>query len=95
MSARLAHEKSGDADTQPGYDEPEEERSRTQPSLRGDEPGEQRGQRDRAIAGRFVESHRQAAALGTDQVDFHDHRRRPGEALVDAEEEVGDDDPAP
>src|SRR5579884_4008345 len=36
-----------------------------------------------------------APALGADQVDLHDHRGGPGQPLVDAEQDVGEDDPAP
>src|SRR3546814_19082645 len=50
---------------------------------------------DRAVPRRFVEAHGEAALRGSDEVDLHDHRRGPGEALVHAEQHVGDDDPRP
>ena len=61
----------------------------------GDEAGRERGERDRAVAGGFVEAHREAAPGGADEVDLHDDRGRPGQSLVDAEQHVGEDDPAP
>ena len=47
------------------------------------------------IACEFIEAHGKAARFGADKVDFHDDRHRPGEALIDAEQRVGGDDPAP
>src|SRR5438067_2306001 len=47
------------------------------------------------VAGGFVESHGQAAAVGAGEVDFHDDGGGPGQSLVDAEQDVGGDDPAP
>jgi hypothetical protein len=52
-------------------------------------------ERDAAVAGRLVQPEREAAAPGADEVDLHHHGHRPGEALVDAEQDVGGDDPAP
>ena len=56
------------------------------------EPG---GERDAAVAGGLVEPEREAAALRADEVDLHDDGHRPGQALVDAEQDVGGDDPGP
>ena len=53
------------------------------------------GERNPAVAGGLVQAEREAAALGADEIDLHHHRHRPGESLVDAEEDVGDDDPSP
>ena len=62
----------------------------------GREPAAQpSGERDAAVAGGLVQPEREAAALGTDEVDLHHDGHRPGEALVDAEQDVGGDDPAP
>ena len=58
-------------------------------------PRRQRGDRDRAVAGGLVQAHGEAAPCGADEVDLHDHGRGPRESLVDAEQHVGDDDPAP
>src|SRR3712207_7273513 len=49
----------------------------------------------RSIADRLVEPHRQATSLCSGQVDFHDHGHRPAQPLVDAEQHVGEHDPAP
>jgi hypothetical protein len=40
--------------------------------------GNECGQGDGSIAGRLVETHRQAAASRPDEIDLHDDRRRPG-----------------
>jgi hypothetical protein len=47
------------------------------------------------VAGGFVKTHRQAAAMRSDQVNLHDDGRGPGQALVDAEQHVREDDPIP
>ncbi len=65
---------------------------RTRPAI---QPGRERREGDRAVAGGLVEAHREAAPRGTDEVDLHDHRRRPGQPLVHAEQDVGGDDPGP
>ena len=59
------------------------------------QPLSRRRERDAAVARRLVKAERQAAPPGPDEVDLHHHGHRPGEALVDAEQEVGGDDPAP
>ena len=50
---------------------------------------------DAAIPGRFVEPECKPAPTRADQVDLHDDRHRPREALVHAEQRVGCDDPGP
>jgi len=57
--------------------------------------GDNGGQRDRAVAGGFVETHRQSTLPRPDEVDFHHHRCRPSKALVDAQQDVGEDHPSP
>jgi hypothetical protein len=51
--------------------------------------------RDSAVASGLVEAEGKPAALWADEVDLHDDGHRPGEALVDAEQGVGGDDPGP
>ena len=34
-----------------------------------------------------IQAHREAASRRTGKVDLHDHRRRPGESLVDAQKD--------
>src|SRR5262249_15545473 len=64
--------------------------------LRGGDPrGRGGGTRHRHIAGTLVQTHRQAAAPGAHQVNLHDHRRRPCEALADPEQHVRGKDPVP
>ena len=53
------------------------------------------GQRDAAVAGGLVEPEREAAPPRTDEVDLHDHGHGPRQALVDAQQHVRGDDPAP
>ena len=91
----LAHEQGGESEAETGERDAEEERLGSQSVLLGDVTGRECGEGDGAVAGGFVESHREAAAGGPDEVDLHDDRRRPGESLVDAEQDVGEDDPAP
>src|SRR5579864_1021531 len=73
----------------------EQERGRAQPVGGGQVPGGQRGDGDGAVPGGLVQAHGQAAAGGARQVDLHDHGGGPGQALVDAEQHVGEDDPSP
>jgi hypothetical protein len=60
-----------------------------------DPAGGERGDGDGAVAGGLVEAHGEAAACGADEVDLHDDGGRPGEPLVDAEQDVGEHHPAP
>src|SRR6266508_1584656 len=53
------------------------------------------GAGDGEVAGGLVETHGQAAAVRAGEVDFHDDGGGPGQALVDAEQDVGGDDPGP
>lgn len=75
--------------------ESEQERRGAQSVLFGEHPGQERGDRDCSVACGLVQSHGQSALTGADQVDLHHHCGRPGQALVDAEQNVGEDDPAP
>jgi len=61
----------------------------------GDVAGEQCGQCEGQVAGGLVEAHGQASAAGADQVDLHDDRGGPGQALADAEQDVGGHDDPP
>jgi hypothetical protein len=53
------------------------------------------GERDAAVARCLVEPERQAAPARSDEVDLHHHRHGPGEPLVDAQQHVRGDYPAP
>ena len=57
--------------------------------------GDKGGGGDAEVAGRLVESERKTAPARAGQIDLHHHRHRPGEPLVDAEQEVGGDDEPP
>jgi len=95
VAARLAYEQDRAPEPEAGDCQSEQERRWPQTGLGRDETGGQGGQGDGNVAGCLVEAHRQAAAGGADEIDLHDHRARPGQALVEAEEDVGDEHPAP
>src|SRR6266542_4258245 len=83
------------AEAEGGVGEGEHERCRPQPVLRGEGAGGGGGAGDGEVAGGLVETHGQAAAVRAGEVDFHDDGGGPGQALVDAEQDVGGDDPGP
>ena len=97
VPARLAHEERPRAPSpRPAIGKAEEERPgpKAVPAA-AMQPVASAVSGDRAVAGGLVEAHREAAPGRTDEVDLHDHRRRPGQALVDAEQHVRRDHPAP
>ena len=61
----------------------------------GERAGDEGGGGDAEVAGRLVEAEREPAPPRPGEVDLHHHRHRPGEALVDAEQQVGGDDEPP
>jgi hypothetical protein len=95
LRTRVAH--SEHADQQPHRSD----QRRTDPDDRqrrvagGKHAGEEGGGGDAQVAGRFVQSEREPAPPRPGQVDLHHHRHRPGEPLVDAEQQVGGDDEPP
>jgi hypothetical protein len=91
----VAHREHGQG--QPGDDvaDAEQFRGRAQPEPGGQVSGGQRGDSDAEVAGGLVDAEREAAAAGADQVDLHVDRHRPGQALVDAQQDVGGDHPGP
>ena len=95
MPAGLADQQRRQPEAEAGVGQAEVERLRAQPGPGGDEAGEVGGEGDRQVAGGLVEAHGQPAALRPGQVDLHDHRGGPAQALVDPEQDVGGDDPAP
>jgi len=95
VRAGLADQQRRQPQAEAGVGQAEVERLGTQPGSGGDQPGEVGGEGDREVAGGFVEAHRQPAAAWAGQIDLHDHRGRPAQALVDPEEDVGGDHPGP
>ena len=93
--ASVGDEQDGQHEPENGVGDAEVERRRAQAVTLRDIAGEERGQADGQIAGEFVQADGEAARLRADEVDLHDHRHRPGEPLVDAEQRVGGDDPSP
>ena len=91
----IAHEDHGDQQGDQRDRRPADDQHITGDQVGGEPAADGGSESDAAVAGGLVEAERQAAALGPNQVDLHHHRHRPGEALVDAEEEVGGDDPGP
>src|SRR6266540_2864592 len=95
VPARLAYGQRGQAEAERGVGGGEQERGGPQPVVGGQGPGGHGGAGERGVAGGFVESHREATASRADQVDLHDDGGGPGQPLVDAEQDVRGDDPAP
>ena len=61
----------------------------------GERAGGEGGGGDAEVAGGLVEAERQPAPAWAGQIDLHHDRHRPGESLVDAEQQVGGDDEPP
>jgi len=61
----------------------------------GKKAGGEGGRRNAEVAGGFVEAEREPAPARAGQVDLHDHGHRPGEPLIDAQQQVGGDDEPP
>jgi hypothetical protein len=57
--------------------------------------GEECGGRDAEVAGRLVQAECEPAPPRPGEIDLHHHGHRPGEPLVDAEQQVGGDDEPP
>ena len=95
VAAGFADEYRAQTEAEDGVGQTEQEWCRAQTVAGGEVAGDHSGDGDRAVAGGLVESHRQAALAGADEVDLHDDGGRPGEALVDAEQHVGEDHPSP
>ena len=95
VAAGLADEHRAQAQGNQRIRQAEQKRRGPQTVMGGEVAGQQRGERDGAVAGGLVEAHGQAALAGADEVDFHDDGGRPGQALVDAQQHVGGDHPSP
>src|SRR5215216_912223 len=78
-----------------GIGQAEIERLGTQPGPGSNKAGQVGGEGHRQVAGGLVETHGQPTATRAGQVDLHDHRRRPAQALVDPEQDIDGDDPGP
>jgi hypothetical protein len=84
------HQQGGDRDRRAGDDEYIARGERS-----GQPAAESSRERDAAITGGLVEAEREATAIGSDEVDLHDHGHGPREPLIDTQQRVGSDDPAP
>src|SRR5687767_3766629 len=95
MGARIADEENRNECPEPGDDHgagPDESSRRIGGRERA---GRKRRCRDTEIAGRLVQPERETASHRTDKVDLHHDRHRPGQTLVETEEDVGGDDYPP
>ena len=95
MRARVAHSEHAGEKTDGGDQrraDPDDGPGRVVDS---ENAGDERGGGDAQVAGRLVEPERQASPVRTGQIDLHHHGHRPGEPLVDAEQQVGSDDEPP
>jgi hypothetical protein len=95
VATGLADEQDGRGEAKQRIGEPDEERSRSKAVLGGDPARHECGERDGAVAGGLIDPYRQTTPDRADEVDLHDHGRRPGQALVHTEQEVRRDDPRP
>ena len=95
MMRRLANQQ--DRQQQPAHDEADAEIKRLRPQSpdAGGIAGRERRSRHREIPCKLVQAHRQSAALRPREIDLHDHGRGPGEALADAEQQIGKQNPGP
>lgn len=91
----LSDEAGGQAEPQGGEGQAEQEWGGPEAGGLCDRAGGPGGRGDGAVAGGLVEPHGGAASVWTDEVDLHDHGHRPGQPLVDAQQDVGDHDPTP
>jgi hypothetical protein len=91
----VAHEEDGDQEGGDGDDGADDDEHVAGRELGGEPASQPGGQRDAAVAGRFVETEGQAAPARSDEVDLHDDGHGPGQPLVDAEQDVRGHDPAP
>jgi hypothetical protein len=95
VSARLANKERRRGEPESRVCESQQERRRAQTSRLRDRSGRESGHCDGAVPRGFVEAHRKAARPGPGEIDLHDHGRRPRQPLVQPQEDVRDDDPAP
>ena len=95
VTARLANEQDRRPKPEAGDGDAQEERRRAETGRFGDQPGQEGDDGHGEVARCLVQPEGQAPVPWPDEVDLHQHRRRPGQALVDPEQDVGGHDPAP
>ena len=95
VAVRLADQEERHAAAEHHVGDTEVERLRAEAPGMGDVAGGERRAGHGEVAGELVEPHRQAPPGRAREVDLHDDRGRPGEALADAEEPIRDQHPAP
>jgi hypothetical protein len=95
VAERFAHEETRQEEADHRDGDPEVEGLRPQRRLGGDVAGRPRRDAHGQVAGELVEPEGQPAPPGADEVDLHDHRHRPGQRLIGAEQDIGEVDPPP
>ena len=95
VAVRFADKEDGKQETQYSKDDPGVKGHGPQAVGRGQIAGRQGRQGNGQVTRKFVEAHGQPALLGTNQVHLHNHRRRPAQPLIDAQQHIGKDHPAP
>src|SRR5579872_3628790 len=95
MFARVADQQDREQRAHDRIADPEIDRCRSKTILRSEIAGEECSYADGEITGELIETDRKAACLGSDQIDLHNHRHRPGKSLIDAEQGIGGNDPTP
>ena len=95
VRTRVPHEGERDGEARDGDEQRADPDDLTGRVGRRERARGERHQRHADVARRLVQAERQPAPRRTHQIDLHHHGHRPCKALVDAEEQVGDDDPVP
>ena len=95
VMAGVAHQESRKNEPEHRIADAEVEGLRPQTVALRDIAGEQGGDTDGEITGEFIEPDREPSRFRSHEIDLHDDRHRPGEALIDAEQRIRRDNPAP
>lgn len=95
MVTRFTHQENGQHHAKQNEHDTQIERLRRHAEMSGDPTRGKRGARERNVPREFIESHREAAPRRPDQIDLHDHGRRPCQSLADAQEHIRDQYPGP
>src|SRR5579863_7980877 len=93
--AGITHEQSGENEPKNGVTDAEVKGLRPKTVTLRDVAGQECGDADGEITRKLIEPHGESARFGPNEIDLHDDRHRPREALIDAEQCVRRDNPAP
>src|SRR5215472_804550 len=95
MVACVADQKDGKCEAEDRVTDAEIEWCGPQAVMGGDVAGEKSCHAYSKVASEFIEANSQTARFGAYQIDLHDNGHRPCEALIDAEQRVGSNNPFP